>query len=117
MNFAAMTDIAIAAEIGRRIEQLRLERNLTQQQVADAVGISRVSYGKLARGEGKFINMVSVLRVLDCLDLLEAFIPDVGFSPMALLEMKGRQRQRARASQREAGSRAEHESGGEALDW
>ncbi|WP_237457348.1 helix-turn-helix transcriptional regulator [Pseudomaricurvus sp. HS19] len=112
-----MTDSAIAAEIGRRLEQLRLERNLTQQQVADAVGISRVSYGKLARGEGKFVNMVGVLRALDCLPLLESFIPEVGFSPMALLEMQGKQRQRARPQASAAGQQDEGETGGEALDW
>ncbi len=117
MNFTAMTDLAVAAEIGRRLEQLRLERNLTQQQVADAVGISRVSYGKLARGEGKFVNMVGVLRALDCLHLLENFIPEVGFSPMALLEMQGKQRQRARPSQSGAGQQGGTEDGEEALDW
>jgi transcriptional regulator with XRE-family HTH domain len=64
MSFDRMTDDAMAAEIGSRIEQLRLEKNLTQQQVADAIGISRVSYGKLVRGQGKFTNVIAVLRVL-----------------------------------------------------
>lgn len=97
MNFERMTDDAIAAEIGARIEQLRLEKNLTQQQVADAVGLSRVSYGKLVRGQGKFTNVIGVLRALDQLALVEQFVPEVGFSPMELLKLKGKQRQRARA--------------------
>jgi putative transcriptional regulator len=62
MNFNSMTDEAIAAEIGQRIEQLRLERNLTQEQLAEAIGISRVSYRKLAAGEVKFINVIAALR-------------------------------------------------------
>jgi transcriptional regulator with XRE-family HTH domain len=98
MGFERMTDEAIAAEIGTRIEQLRLEKNLTQQQVADAVGLSRVSYGKLVRGQGKFANVIAVLRVLDQLTLVEQFVPEVGFSPMELLKLKGKQRQRARSS-------------------
>lgn len=96
MNFYRMTDEAIAAEIGARIEQLRLEKNLTQQQVADAIGLSRVSYGKLVRGQGKFTNVIAVLRALDQLALVEQFVPETGFSPMELLKLKGKQRQRAR---------------------
>ncbi|NOZ52258.1 MAG: helix-turn-helix transcriptional regulator [Gammaproteobacteria bacterium] len=95
MNFEAMTDKSIAAEIGRRIEQIRLEQNLTQQQVADEVGLSRVSYRKLAAGAGKFENVIAVLRVLSRLDLVEQFVPETTFSPMEQLKLKGKQRQRA----------------------
>lgn len=93
-----MTDQAVAAEIGRRIEQLRLEQNLTQQHVADAVGLSRVSYARLVSGQGKFINLVAVLRVLGQIDQLEQFLPAAVFSPMAQLKLKGKQRQRAGGS-------------------
>ncbi|WP_439134470.1 helix-turn-helix domain-containing protein [Pseudomaricurvus sp.] len=115
MSFQAMTDEAIAAEIGERIEQMRLEKNLTQQQVADAVGLSRVSYGKLARGHGKFINVIAVLRALDALELVEQFVPEVGFSPMELLKLKGKHRQRARPTEddKDVGP----DSGERELDW
>ena len=61
MKFDSMTDKAIAAEIGERIEQLRLERNLTQQQLADHIGLSRVSYRHLVAGNGKFVNVIAVM--------------------------------------------------------
>ena len=95
MYFGAMTNQAAAQEIGRRIEQLRLERNLTQQQLADAVGISRVSYGKLVGGEAKFVNVIGVLRALGQIELVENFLPSEAFSPVELLKMKGKQRRRA----------------------
>ncbi|PCJ41323.1 MAG: hypothetical protein COA99_08970 [Moraxellaceae bacterium] len=95
MSFESMTDEMIAAEVCQRIEQLRLERNLTQQQVADEIGISRVSYGKLESGEAKFVNIIAALRALGQLALVEDFIPGAAFSPIELLKMKGRQRQRA----------------------
>jgi transcriptional regulator with XRE-family HTH domain len=95
MKFDSMTDKAIAAEIGERIEQLRLERNLTQQQLADHIGLSRVSYRHLVAGNGKFVNVIAVLRVLDQLALVERFVPETVFSPMEQLKMKGKQRQRA----------------------
>jgi len=90
-----MTDKSIAQEIGRRIEQIRLEKNLTQQQVADEIGISRVSYRKLVGGAGKFENVIALLRALQRLDLVEQFIPETTFSPMEQLKLKGKQRQRA----------------------
>ncbi|MBU3071208.1 helix-turn-helix transcriptional regulator [Aestuariicella sp. G3-2] len=120
MSFRTMTDEAIAAEIGARIEQMRLEKNLTQQQVADAVGLSRVSYGKLVRGQGKFTNVIAVLRALDALELVEHFVPEVGFSPMELLRLKGRQRQRARPADTagdQSGTEGVSGDGKQELDW
>lgn len=122
MSFDSMTDEAVASEIGRRIELLRLERNLTQQQVADAVGLSRVSYGKLESGEAKLVNVIAVLRALDQMSLVEQFVPETVFSPMEQLKMKGRQRQRASGSRGKAGEK-DREKGksvndtGEGLDW
>ena len=90
-----MTNKAIAKELGRRIEQLRLEQNISQQQLADEIGLSRVSYRNLVKGSGKFENIIAVLRVLDKLDSLENLIPETGFSPMEQLKLKGKQRKRA----------------------
>ena len=114
-----MTDQAVAAEIGQRIDQLRLERNMTQQQIADAVGLSRVSYAKLVAGQAKFANVIAVLRALDQLALLESFVPEAVFSPLEQLKMKGKQRQRASGSR---GSSAGQDDGSddnkpEGLDW
>jgi len=115
MNFESMTDNKVAAEIGRRIDQLRLERNLTQQQLADAVGLSRVSYGKLVAGEAKFVNVVAVLRALGQIGLVDGFVPDTVFSPMELLKLKGKQRQRA--SGRRGLLKRDISSGTEEVDW
>jgi len=90
-----MSNKAIASEVGERIEQLRLEQNLTQQQLADEIGLSRVSYRKLVSGSGKFENIIAVLRVLNQLDLFQNFMPDNSFSPMQQLKMQGKKRQRA----------------------
>ena len=95
MNLDTMTNASIAAEIGQRIEQMRLEQNLTQQQVADEIGLSRVSYRKLVGGMGKFENIIAVLRVLGRLDLIEPLVAETIFSPIEQLKLKGRQRQRA----------------------
>lgn len=113
MSFYSITNERIAVKIGERIEQLRLERNMTQQEVADEVGISRVSYAKLESGEAKFINMIATLRVLGQLELVENFVPESSFSPMELLKMKGKQRQRATKRKMQAKSQTTDDS----MDW
>lgn len=118
MNFDGMTDQAVAAEIGQRIDQLRLEQNMTQQQIADAVGLSRVSYAKLVAGQAKFANVIGVLRALDQLALLENFVPEAVFSPLEQLKMKGKQRQRASGRRGgAASSSADDLDKTETLDW
>lgn len=97
MIFDSMGNQAIAAEVGHRITQLRLERNLTQQQLADEIGLSRMAYGKLEKGAAKFENIIAVLRALDRLDLVEHFIPEMPFSPIQQLKLNAKQRQRATA--------------------
>ena len=115
-----MTDQSIATEIGRRIEQMRLEKNLTQQQIADEIGLSRVSYRKLVEGGGKFENIIAVLRVLGRLDLVEQFIPEVTFSPMEQLKLKGKQRKRAsgrHSEKTESGTNDQTNKPETGLDW
>jgi putative transcriptional regulator len=41
-----------------------------------------------------------VLRALDVLDQLDAFLPDPGISPLQLVRMQGRERQRASGRRR-----------------
>lgn len=48
-------------EIGPKIKSLRKEKNMTQVQIAKISGISRVTLGKLERGE---VNNVSI-KTLD----------------------------------------------------
>ena len=71
-----LTDEAIATELGRRLAQTRLERNLTQAQVAERAGISRRSLVDLENGRPA--NMRGFLRVLRALGMasnLEAWCP------------------------------------------
>lgn len=116
MKFESMTDRAIAREIGQRIDQLRLEQNLTQQYVADEVGLSRLSYRKLVDGAAKLENVIAVLRVLGRLDLVSQFVPGIISSPLQQMKMQGRQRQRASSRRKQASpsQKADDDSG---LDW
>ncbi len=94
-NWYSMTDQAIAKEIGQRIEQLRLEANISQELIAEELGITTKTYRSLKDGKGKFETIIGVLRILNRLDLVDRFIPETPFSPMELMKLKGKQRQRA----------------------
>jgi transcriptional regulator with XRE-family HTH domain len=118
MNFQAMTNAAIAAELGNRLEHLRLERNMTQQALADEIGITTKSYRQLVAGGGKLENMIAALRALNALEQLEHFLPASPPSPLEQLKLRGKQRQRARTTSYKAAVARTVEGVEEAgLDW
>ncbi len=105
MNFYTMTNASIAAELGNRLETLRLEQNMTQQALADEIGITAKSYRQLVAGGGKLENMVAALRALNALEQLK---------------LRGKQRQRARTAPGYKKTTATHTAEGIAeprLDW
>jgi transcriptional regulator with XRE-family HTH domain len=116
MKFYTMTNAAIAAELGDRLEALRLAQNVTQQALADEIGITAKSYRQLVAGGGKLENMIAALRALNALEQLDNFLPATPPSPLEQLKLRGRQRQRARATPDKPANTAEgvEEPG---LDW
>ena len=116
MSIYAMSDAATAKAIGQQIETIRLEKNLSQQAVADEAGISRMTYFKLTNGSCNLVNLVAVLRALDELELLAQFFTERLPSPVELLKRKGKQRQRATGLRGKAG-KSNEDSAHEALDW
>ena len=111
-DFYAMTDTAIAAELGGRLEQLRLEANKPQKEIARELGISEGTYRSAIKGKARFEVIIGILRVLEKLENLEGFLPEIPFSPIELLKLEGKKRQRA-GTKRSAGARNAKED----LDW
>lgn len=118
MDIYAMTDKALAKELGRRIRALRLRRNLTQQQVAEAAALSLNTIKALEKGCGKLSSLVAVLRELGALHGLVNFIPEITISPLQLARQQGKQRQRATGS-RSSGQGNNHggDEGKEGPGW
>lgn len=91
------SDNAVLQEIGERVSRHRLNKNLTQAQLADMAGVSLSTVNRMEAGHSSQIaNLVRVLRALDLLSNIDALIPEPGVSPIQRLEMAGKQRQRAR---------------------
>jgi transcriptional regulator with XRE-family HTH domain len=93
------TDEAVLAELGARLARSRLERNLTQQQLGEKAGVSRITVARLELGHiVKTPALIRVLRSLDLLDALDRLVPEPTPSPIERLRLQGRQRRRATGS-------------------
>jgi transcriptional regulator with XRE-family HTH domain len=90
------TDQRVLAELGDRLARHRLNRNLTQDQLAREAGVSKRTIVRLENGQSSQVtNLVRVLRALGLLGNLDALVPAPLASPIEALKAKGRQRRRA----------------------
>lgn len=95
MDYYAMTNKGVAAEVGSRVKSLRLRRNLTQRQVAEATALSLNAIKALEAGKAKLTTLIAVLRELGALDGVDALVPEISISPLQLARQQGKKRQRA----------------------
>jgi len=101
MKWNSLSNSAIIEEIGKRLKEYRFQRKLTQQEVADQAGISLFSIYQIENGKAITLNVfLSILRVLQLLDNLELFIPEIGISPILLLKLKGKTLKRIKKSKK-----------------
>lgn len=84
------------AELGERLARTRLERNLSQQQVADAAGVSKRTVERLEAGSPvQLTAFIRVLRVLGLLEGLNALVPEPLPNPLEQVKLQGQRRRRA----------------------
>ncbi|WP_339738453.1 helix-turn-helix transcriptional regulator [uncultured Sunxiuqinia sp.] len=96
-NWVSMSDKALAGNIGNFVKHHRMEQNKTQENVATAAGISRSTLSLLERGKSVTVpTLIQVLRVLDQLQVMDAFHIEKQISPIMLAKMEQDKRQRAR---------------------
>ncbi len=93
----SMSDQSLAIHVGSYIKYHRLEQNKTQDALSHAAGISRSTLSLLERGEPVTLaTLIQVLRVLDQLQVMEAFEVHERISPLALAKAEKEKRKRAR---------------------
>jgi transcriptional regulator with XRE-family HTH domain len=100
-DYYTASDKAILEEIGKRLQALRLRRNVTQEALAERTTLSPTTIKSLEKGSGKLANLIAVLRELNALQELDNFIPATRLSPIQLAATKARQRQRATGSSKD----------------
>lgn len=84
-------------ELGARIARIRLNRNLTQTNLAQEAGVSVRSLKRLEAGENASLDtFIRVLMVLNMGDHLLSALPDPDVRPVERIRREGHERQRAR---------------------
>ena len=100
---ATITDIQ--ADLGRRVRQLRLSRNMDQRTAAEKAGISLRALSKLENGHGSTLEtFLRTLRALDYVKGIELLAPEPAISPLALLSKSKPPQRVRRARNRERGT-------------
>lgn len=100
-NWASMSDKVLVEHIGAYVKHHRLAQNKSQETLAQAAGISRSTLSLLERGDAVTLaTLMQVLRVLDQLHIMEAFVIPKTFSPLALAKMEKEKRQRASSNKK-----------------
>jgi len=86
----------VEKELGKRLKRRRLDRNLSQEALAERSGLSRRTIAAIEHGEGTTLTtLLTVLRALDALDPLDNFLPEPGISPIAMLKLQETPRKHA----------------------
>lgn len=92
-----LTDSSVLSLLGERIAKHRLNKNLTQAQLAHNAGVSLSTLNRMESGSSSQINnLVRVLQALDLLENISLLVPEPPASPIQQAKLAGKTRQRAR---------------------
>lgn len=95
-----MTAFAFAEMIGDRLKQARLNRDLTQSEIAVLAGVARKTVLNAEKGKVQLETLISIMMALDLMDHLDLFLPKQEISPLQLAKLQGKKRQRASGQRR-----------------
>ncbi|MEJ1374760.1 MAG: helix-turn-helix transcriptional regulator [Candidatus Sedimenticola sp. (ex Thyasira tokunagai)] len=96
IDFSTSPSSAIAAALCKRLEEIRLSKNISQAALAKQAGVSRSTMTRIA--DGQSISLDSFIRVVKALGLAEhlaALLPDPEVRPVELVRHGGKHRRRA----------------------
>jgi transcriptional regulator with XRE-family HTH domain len=96
MSIYGKSDLAILRGIADRLKRRRLDKNLSQQNLAEKAGLNRTTIRDVEQGKPfSVMTLIQILRALNALEELESFLPEPGISPLQLAKLKGKERRRA----------------------
>lgn len=68
----------VARLIGRKVKVARLEKGLTQQQLADSVDVSVRRLGDIERGTAKNLQLNTIVSLANALDISDSLFSGMG---------------------------------------
>ena len=100
-NLYSKSDLAIVKEISAGIKQMRLNMNISQEELGKRSGLNRVTISRMEAGRSvSLITLVQILRALNNLDILKVFIQEPEISPLKLFEIQEKYRKKASPKKR-----------------
>lgn len=92
-----MTNEALLQYVGKQMQQMRINAQLSQQQLAERAGVSRSTVTQVENGRGmKMESVVALLRVLNKLEILNNFETQALVSPLMIAKQAGKTIKRIR---------------------
>ncbi len=95
MKMFEQSPAAIAEDLGNRLKLARLNCNLTQSELAQIIGVTRKTVLNAEKGKASLDIFVAILQAMDLLNQLDQFLARPNISPIQLVKLQGKQRQRA----------------------
>jgi putative transcriptional regulator len=100
IEFSVATSDQIEAALCKRLESIRLSRNITQAQLAEEAGVSLRTIGRLEKGQGVSVDtFIRIMMALGIQQSLEALLPDPTVRPIERVGFGAGERKRARPTQ------------------
>lgn len=106
----------IACTLGERLKRIRLNLDMTQEEVANKAWVNRRTVLNAEKGNVKLSDLIAILGALNMLNNLNVLIPEVPLSPIQLLKLKGKARKRASGSNKRT-QKQEMQTIKPELDW
>ncbi|MDD4644552.1 MAG: helix-turn-helix transcriptional regulator [Bacteroidales bacterium] len=99
-DWYSMSDLAIVKELCGILKQVRLQQNITQEQLAVKAGLSRSAISKMETGRSavELLTVIQVLRALQQLHLLDPWEVKATLSPLLVAKLTAKGRLRASGS-------------------
>ena len=101
MDLYIQTNAAIMRQIGSKLKELRIEKNMKQKELADAAGVSVFTISSIENGKTtSLLTVIQLLRALEHLEYLDSFFQEEAMSPIAYAKLmkKNKKKERVRSS-------------------
>jgi len=101
MDLYIQTNAAIMRQIGSKLKELRIEKNMKQKELAEAAGVSVFTISSIENGKTtSLLTVIQLLRALEHLDYLDSFFQEESISPVAYAKLmkKNKKKERVKSS-------------------
>jgi transcriptional regulator with XRE-family HTH domain len=96
IDFSTATSDQIEKALCERLEQIRLARNVTQENLAQQAGVAVRTIRNLEKGAGvSFDTAIRVMTALGVQQALESLLPDPTIRPVERVQARASERRRA----------------------